>query len=90
MNNNIPLIIKKNAGCQYIYFSIMFLGGTVIENETNVGITHLLEHLLLSMKADDNLSIFFDTEGVDIRGETAREYMNISGYFLSSQKKIFG
>lgn len=67
----------------------MFLGGTVIENETNVGITHLLEHLLLSMKADDNLSIFFDTEGVDIRGETAREYMNISGYFLSSQKKIF-
>lgn len=58
MNNNIPLIIKKNAGCQYIYFSIMFLGGTVIENETNVGITHLLEHLLLSMKADDNLSIF--------------------------------
>lgn len=67
----------------------MFYGGTSMENYENVGISHLLEHLLLNLNEEHGLNNYFDVDGVKVNGATSREYINIYGYFLEENKERY-
>lgn len=85
MNNEIPVVISKNES-KFIFFSFMFFGGTACEDENTLGLSHLLEHILLNMQF--SLSYFFEEREGSIRGTTSREYINFTGYFLKEEMDI--
>ncbi|MGT2844081.1 M16 family metallopeptidase [Streptococcus hongkongensis] len=94
-NQNVSFISKSN--CKYAYFSIMFYSGTIIERKNQLGITHLLEHYLLS-SGEVSLNCMFEEIGFLVTGSTSREYLNFSAYcskedfvdmFLKFQNRIF-
>ena len=89
MDKKIPLVIERNKNSRYIYFALMFYGGTSMENYNNVGISHLLEHLLLNLNEEHGLNNYFDVDGVKVNGATSREYINIYGYFLEENKERY-
>ena len=87
---NKKIIFKKNQASKFAYFSLMFVAGTSIEQVNELGISHLIEHLLIRAGNEQSLNELFDMNGAAIKGETSRDYINLSGYCLAEDfNKIF-
>ncbi len=87
---NKKIIFKKNQASKFAYFSLMFVAGTSIEQVNELGFSHLIEHLLIRAGNEQSLNELFDMNGAAIKGETSRDYINLSGYCLAEDfNKIF-
>lgn len=89
MSNVMPVKIQSRKDSRFVYFSLMFIGGTCIENKETLGISHLIEHLLLNLDEECALTNYFDADGVAINGTTSREFINFYGYFMRDKKEQF-
>jgi len=75
LDNGLTLLSQKESQVQSVNFGIFIPSGSVIENQENNGVSHLVEHLILKTgnKQKDYSEILSEL-GVKYGAFTAREY----------------
>ncbi len=86
LRNNIPVIYEEIRGMKSISFGIFVKMGSALENKTNNGISHVIEHMLFKGTSKHNVKELADIMsdfGGGINAYTAKEVTSFYGRVLN-------